>query len=128
MCTHKYPRLSQLQASTSPKEVSALVTTESGSPDYTQGPTPFGKPGQANPKPNAALSTRLEGIPALVQDLFDSSRLLDLTQASTQDFNLVDSTVAIATDPQMAFELLGDANQIPGSMPHGGDGFHREQP
>jgi hypothetical protein len=46
----------------------------------------------------------------LVPDPFDPQFMLDLTAADLPNFNLVDGTVAIATDPQMPFILFKGYN------------------
>jgi len=46
----------------------------------------------------------------MVADPFNPSYLLDLTAASLPSFNLVDGTVAIATDPQQPFVLFKGYN------------------
>src|SRR5262249_23055566 len=42
-------------------------------------------------------------LPMMVQDPFDPSMTINLAEAPVPNFNLVDGTVAIATDPQMPF-------------------------
>ncbi|MEO3851592.1 C1 family peptidase [Streptomyces sp. B8F3] len=49
-------------------------------------------------------------LPAMVPDPFDPSATIDLTAAPPPNFNLVDGTVAIATDPQMPFVLFKGHN------------------
>jgi hypothetical protein len=51
-----------------------------------------------------------EAIPALCLDPFDNEVLLPLTATPLPNFNLVDGTVAIATDPQMPFILFKGYN------------------
>ncbi len=47
-----------------------------------------------------------ESLPAVVPDPFAADKTLDLSAAQMPNFNLVDGTVAIATDPQMPFVLF----------------------
>ncbi|MQY10899.1 hypothetical protein SRB5_10120 [Streptomyces sp. RB5] len=49
-------------------------------------------------------------LPAMIPDPFDPSTTIDLTAAPPPNFNLVDGTVAIATDPQMPFVLFKGQN------------------
>ncbi|KAF4409014.1 MULTISPECIES: C1 family peptidase [Streptomyces] len=51
-----------------------------------------------------------QSMPALVPDPFDPSTMIDLGAAAVPNFNLVDGTVAIATDPQMPFVLFKGHN------------------
>lgn len=49
-------------------------------------------------------------LPSLVPNPFDPSTTIDLAAAPVPNFNLVDGTVAIATDPQMPFVLFKGHN------------------
>lgn len=49
-------------------------------------------------------------IPSMVPNPFDPSTAIDLAAAPVPNFNLVDGTVAIATDPQMPFVLFKGHN------------------
>ncbi len=82
--------------------------------DRTSGQTAIGEPTRpaAKPmvKPAPQAPHEAERVPAMVPDLFTPSQLLDLTAVSLPNFNLVDGTVAIATDPQMPFVLFKGYN------------------
>src|SRR5215469_1457095 len=78
-----------------------------------------GSPGQAlggskasypSLKPKAVLPSEVEKAPRMVPDPFDPTHLLDLTQASLPNFNMVDGTVAVVTDAQMPFVLYKGYN------------------
>lgn len=49
-------------------------------------------------------------LPSMVPDPFDASTTINLAAAPVPNFNLVDGTVAIATDPQMPFVLFKGHN------------------
>lgn len=78
--------------------------------EYTKGRTALGRKAYPRAPQQAKPPTEAEQVPAMVKDPFDSSQLLDLTAASLPNFNLVDGTVAIATDPQMPFILFKGYN------------------
>ena len=107
--THSYPRLMGGQVSR-PVQAPPPPIQKSALTDYVTGRTALGKPGYLRTKPAPTVSPKAERMPALVQDPFDPSFLLDLTTASLPNFNLVDGTVAIATDPQMPFVLFKGYN------------------
>ncbi|MFD8008701.1 C1 family peptidase [Streptomyces sp. NPDC058955] len=56
------------------------------------------------------LPLSAQSVPSMVPDPFDSATMLDLGAAAVPSFNLVDGTVAIATDPQMPFVLFKGHN------------------
>ncbi|TKV80112.1 hypothetical protein FDV58_17845 [Bradyrhizobium elkanii] len=101
----RYPRITDDQAK--PNAPQGLPT------DYTSGRTALIDPkrrGEARPAPAPYGRQAAEQLPAMVRDPFDAARLLDLTAASLPNFNLVDGTVAIATDRQMPFVLFKGYN------------------
>jgi hypothetical protein len=101
--THSYP---QGNAST-PGSSSDTLTSPSA--EVMRGRTAIGGPPQRprRPSPPVAVAERL---PAMIPDPFEPHYMLDLTAAALPNFNLVDGTVAIATDPQMPFVLFKGYN------------------
>ena len=110
MSNHSYPKpparvQTDLQQGSRPS-----APGPSGSADYTAGRTASGSPSYSRAGGSGAQVDPVERIPALVSDPFDSSSLIDLTATPMPNFNLVDGTVAIATDPQMPFILFKGYN------------------
>jgi len=80
----------------------AVVPASAGAPMAAiPRPRPRGRIRQAGP---------VEPIPALVPDPMNERELLTLGAAALPNFNLVDGTVAVATDPQMPFILFKGYN------------------
>src|SRR3712207_367456 len=110
MSEHTYPQLADVE-----KEVRSLGDRPMSGPTGSDAQPGMGRtaavlPSQSRVRPRVADRLRLrrpaEPIPAMVPDPFDDKQLLPLTAAPQLGFNLVDGTVAIATDPQMPFILF----------------------
>jgi Papain family cysteine protease len=107
--THNYPQANGSSTDGSLQGRSSPSTSSSPPADFTQGRTTIAGTHPRPQRPSAPVATA-ERIPAMIPDPFEPHSLLDLTAASLPNFNLVDGTVAIATDPQMPFVLFKGYN------------------
>jgi hypothetical protein len=114
MATHSYPRVNRSSPGRSLQSGYSSGTPNTALADDTRGRTALGSthpttrpPRPIQPPPSVPV---VEQLPAMVRDPFEPDRLLDLTAADLPNFNLVDGTVAIATDPQMPFVLFKGYN------------------
>jgi C1A family cysteine protease len=100
---HDYPKVSKTGISSSSKQDIPS--------DYTSGSTAIGSPWKPKAKRQQTTSVMAEKIPSLCIDPFDSQSLIDLTAGDLPNFNLVDGTVRVATDPAWPFILLKGYNR-----------------
>lgn len=108
MNEHSYPKLAGDQPGHPTQPRSLSPDSSSTSTDYVSGRSDRSSSPKA--KPQSAPPADVERVPAMIADPFDSSSLLDLAAAALPNFNLVDGTVSIATDPQMPFVLFKGYN------------------
>ncbi|SDS83659.1 Papain family cysteine protease [Friedmanniella luteola] len=118
MADHSYPQLAEVESEVRRSGQDGSGDAESSSSSTAQ---PAGRTAAitstrstSRPRPRVPDRRRASGptepIPALVPDPFNQTQLLPLTAAPLPSFNLVDGTVAIATDPQMPFILFKGYN------------------
>ena len=107
--THNDPHVNGGTTGSTSCDRAAPETLSSPAADVTSGRAAIGGTYLSPYPPNAPVATA-ERIPALIADPFEPDSLLDLRAASLPNFNLVDGTVAIATDDQMPFVLFKGYN------------------